>query len=386
VSSINEFFGIKPKAEIDVSGVHDAATAYVSLTAAQNENSKATEKNKNVNKPTGSTGSGTTAPTFTMNDLRKAKREYQKAIAELTRQADNEVVALTADHVKKIGDIMKSGANTLGEIVRSSQDRLRDAFKSVTQINAGEMFAQAGASITNFVAMLKDKLMASKRLAQDAADLAAAGYSQTFIEQIIAQGPEIGDQLTKQLMAATPEQAAEIQNLFGELNTSSLHAIDDVAKKITEQQGLATEELRDAYLQAQTELTDALQAENNAYASAMIDIQTKLTDAIAEQTHALRKAMRIAEREIGDSAARMIRHIRRLIGAASDTSISTLLDTTTVAPVTYGVTGAPTTSATYAGAPINVSISVTTNASADDIAAAVSNAIKYNLPYTVAGT
>ena len=392
VKSINEFFGIKPKAEIDVSGVHDAATAYVSLTEAQNANANAASKNAAANaaaakKTSSSTGggSGSTSPSFTIQDLKKAQRDYQKGIAELTRQADDEVVRLTADHAKKIGDIMKSGANTLGEIVRQSQDKLRDAFKNVTQINAGEMFVQAGASITNFVAMLKDKLTASKRLAQDAANLAAAGYSQTFIEQIIAQGPEVGDQLTKQLLAATPEQAAQIQSLFSDVNSESLHAVDDVAKKITEQQGLATEELRDAYLKAQTELTTALQAENDAYATAMVDVQTKLTDAIQAQTDTLKKAMRTAEKEIGDSAKRIIKHLRTLIGAASGTDLSTMIDTTTPAPTTYGVTGTPTSSVTYQGAPINISISVSTNATADDIAAAVSNAIKYNLPYTVAG-
>jgi len=392
LTNLMDFFGIKPKAEIDVSGVHDAATAYVSLTEAQNANASAASKNASANaaaakKTSSSTGggSGSTTPSFTIQDLKKAQRDYQKGIAELTRQADDEVVRLTADHAKKIGDIMKSGANTLGEIVRQSQDKLRDAFKNVTQINAGEMFIQASASITNFVAMLKDKLTASKRLAQDAANLAAAGYSQTFIEQIIAQGSEVGDQLTKQLLAATPEQAAQIQSLFSDVNSESLHAVDDVAKKITEQQGLATEELRDAYLKAQTELTTALQAENDAYATAMVDVQTKLTNAIQAQTDTLKKAMRTAEKEIGDSASRILKHLRSLIGAASSTDLSAVIDTTTPAPTTYGVTGTPTSSVTYQGAPINVSISVSTNATADDIAAAVSNAIKYNLPYTVAG-
>jgi hypothetical protein len=413
IDGLADLMGLKPKVEIDASSVHDAHSAYLAVTEAQKENAQfaAVKPPKTPKADTGTGGGDTETPQqraqAALKQMMGIEKNYRRSVAALTKQSNDDMAQLTAEHQKKIGDIMREGIQTLTDIVRDSQNRLRDAFKNVTQIDAGNMFIQAGASITNFVAMLKDKLTATKRLAQNAADLAAAGYSQTFIEQIISQGPDIGSELSKQLLAATPEQATQIQLLFGQVDEASLHAVDEVAMKITEQQGLATEELRIAYANAQAELTAALMAENETYSAAMIDLTTRfnesmlalddsrdkalrksiraLNDALGTNAKNLNAAMRVAEREMGDSAERMIARIRGLLATSTQAEQNAILGTGTMAPVASIASATASAPAATVSSPINISIAVSTNASPDDIAMAVSNAIKYNLPYTVAG-
>jgi phage-related protein len=416
LTNLMDFFGIKPKAEIDVTGVHDAIGAYTALTDAQNKNAGvggyAAPKTPNVAASSGGGGSGSTSMTpaqrvaEALKNIKKLEQQYNKNVQEITKQRNDDLAKLEKDHQSKIQQIMSDGSKTLADIVLSSQKRLRDAFASVTSIDAGSMFVNAGASISNFVMMLKDKLMSTRTLADDAAKLAGAGYSQTFIEQIIAQGPDVGDQLAKQLLAATPEQAAQIQSLFGTIETESLHSVDTVAANITKTSGLATEELRNAYATAQGELVTALKSENDAYAQSVIDVtkmfddaMTSLEDqrnkamkksikeinnALGENAKTLNAAMRNAEREMGASAGRMVDTIRRLLNAASESERAAILGSTTATLTDYSVSGV--SSPSTPSAPVTINISVATNATAEDIAAAVSNAIKYNLPYTVTGS
>ncbi len=338
-----------------------------------------------------------------LNVMLEATKKYTQGIKVALKERNEALATLDKEHADKIVQIQKDGANRLADIVKQSQDRLRQAFASVTNFDAGQMFVNAGANISNFVEILKDKLSAGKRLAQDAADLAAMGYSQTFIEQIVSQGPLIAGELTKQLKMATPEQALEVQSLFKDLGTLQDTGVDTLAKKIYDTSGLATTELKNAYVTAQTELVTALAAENAAYGKSATEIQTKFEDAVTKLTNtrnnAISKSLTALNDALGTSAKSMkdaltlvndgigqtVDSVSSKIGSiTSDTTkANTLISSAQALPYGTATVGStPVTPVVSGGTTINTEVNVSTNATPQDISQAVVNNIKFNLPIT----
>ena len=337
-----------------------------------------------------------------------AEKKYTQGLKDALKERDNALVTLTEEHLNKIAEIQKDGATKLADIVKQSQDRLKSAFANVTNFDAGQMFLNAGASISNFVTMLKDKLASGRKLAEDAASLAGAGYSQTFIEQIMAQGPMMAGELTKQLLQGSPQQASEIQGLFADLGSLQTHGVDKLATDIYNKSGLATEELKTAYVTAQGELATALDAENKAYAKSAEDLQVKfedsvaklavarnnaiskslnaLNDALGTNAKSLSAALKIVDNALGTTSSKVATQIDQIIAAGK--SATTLVNnnqdlpilTSSVTPTTPGITGSTNSTA------INTSVNVSTNATPSDIGTAVVNNIKFNLPFTVGAT
>jgi biopolymer transport protein ExbD len=338
-----------------------------------------------------------------LNVMLEATKKYTQGIRVALKERNEALATLDREHADKIVQIQKDGSAKLADIVKQSQDRLRSAFASVTNFDAGQMFINAGANISNFVTILKDKLMAGKKLAEDAAKLTAMGYSQTFVEQIISQGPMIAGELTKQLLEATPDQALEVQSLFKDLGTLQDTGVDTLAKKIYDTSGLATTELKNAYVTAQTELVTALAAENEAYGQSAIDIQTKFEDAVAKLTttrnNAISKSLTALNDALGTSAKSMkdaLAIINDGIGATStavDQKITQInADTLKANNIVNGPNGlsydygrfaygsTTPTPVVSGGTTINTEVNVSTNATPQDISQAVVNNIKFNLP------
>jgi len=303
----------------------------------------------------GGGGGGAKAET-TAQKVQKIMRTYRQGVVKETKELNDNLAKLQAEHTSKIAEITKSGQEKLSGIVQSSMDLLRNAFADVTKIDAGNMFISAGANVTAFISMLRDKLTGAKRLAQDAAALAGAGYSQEFIDSIVAQGPLIGDQLTQQLLAAGPEQAQLVQDLFAQVQTESAHGVDSLAREIYNKSGLATEQLKNAYVTAQSELVTALKDENDAYATSTAQLQTKYEAAMAK----LKTTRMNALKDLGLSGT----------GAIVTPPVTPTLTST---PTPTAVTVTPTTV-------INTNVVAQTHATPEQIATAITNGIKFGTP------
>ena len=337
-----------------------------------------------------------------------AEKKYTQGLRAALKERNDALNTLTEEHANKIAEIQKDGAAKLADIVKQSQDRLKSAFASVTSFDAGQMFLNAGASISNFISMMKEKLISGRKLAEDAAALAGAGYSQTFIEQIMAQGPMMAGELTKQLLKGSPEQAAEIQGLFSDLGSLQTTGVDKLATDIYNQSGLATEELKAAYTTAQGELVTALNAENNAYAKSAEDLQVKfedsvaklavtrnnaiakslsaLNDALGTNAKSLSAALKIVDSALGSTSSKVAGQIDQII-ATGKTASSLITNNQDLPVLTSSVTPTMTTpTATSNSTNINTPVYVTTNATPSDIGTAVVNNIKFNLPFTVGAT
>lgn len=245
----------------------------------------------------------------------EARKRFAKAEIEIAKQYNDKVADLEKALQTKLTDIREAAdakrldlqqkaAEKQAGLVRQSMDRLRSAFASKTAFNLGEAMA-GGKSADQLLADLKSKLAAAKELQENAAALAGMGYSQTFIEQVVKNGPEAGNKIAEALKAASPDATKELQLLYGQVENISEHGLDTLAKTMNEGGKLATSELMEAYTQVSTdlknslavvdqEMKDSLADANAAYAKAMIEAKAerdaRMTEAMNQMTEAIAEA------------------------------------------------------------------------------------------------
>jgi phage-related protein len=344
----------------------------------------------------------------------EAYEKYNERIADITKKRDDDLAKTLSEHNKKIVDINKDFANRLNDIVKQSMNRLRDGFKSVAALDVGSVFGALvqGSDFSNVVSdemkngmrvavswwgqvaneggvggvvlALKKQLEGSKKLAENAASLAGAGFSQTFIEQVVGQGTDIGNQMAEELLNSNPETIKEVQALYAEMEKVSETGLDSVAQKIYEKNGLATTELKNMYTETQAQLTEALAAEADAYAVAVADIEKTFTEAFAQAQVDLNKALADAYQSLADSLVETKRKFVEEMAALNLTAAQEAANAKTITSLnkkivdTKAKTAAPTTTPTIA---TNVYVSGKAP-SAAEIAAANVQAIKFGVPIT----
>ncbi len=232
-------------------------------------------------------------------DSAKITAAYNDTVERLTKDRNEKMAALDKDHAANVASIQKDFANKMADIIQQSKDRLRSAFESVAAVDVGKTFADlANKNVTGLIGSLKSKLKAARDLVANAGSLASAGFSQTFIEQVVSQGPDAGNAMAKAILAATPESQAELQALFAESETTAAHGMDNLANTMYEKQGLATEALRNLYSQAEKDLVIALATEETLYKEKQVEIQTAFDEGMAAAKVTRDEAMAAAQQEL----------------------------------------------------------------------------------------
>ena len=151
-------------------------------------------------------------------DLRKnfneamadAEKTYKERVLDINKTYDAKEIDLLKTKNAKLDDLqaaaetkrtelIKSAAEKRQSIIQQSIDRLRDAFSSKTGFDIADAFGAGATTGKALISKLQDNLKSAKELQANAGKLAAAGYSQTFIEQIVKQGPEVGNQIAQAL-------------------------------------------------------------------------------------------------------------------------------------------------------------------------------------------
>ena len=159
----------------------------------------------------------------------KAKNtaEAQAAADKAQAAADKAKVEAAKLRAKTIHDnavqAEKALADKLKSIVTNSLQSLRDAFTQATQVDIGSMFnsmqQQGETSADSLLASLKTRLAQIQQLARDTAALAGAGFSELFIQQVVAQGPEMGDQLAQSILTASSTTQSDLKSTFAAANS-----------------------------------------------------------------------------------------------------------------------------------------------------------------------
>jgi hypothetical protein len=304
----------------------------------------------------------------------KALRDTQKAITDANNDYNKAVEAAN----NKYGSLIKQYADEMQGIIQTSMNRLRDAFKNAVEVNVGSIFkglVDAGKATTDdLLGALKARLESAKALADNAAALAGAGFSQTFIEQVVAEGPDLGNQLAETLKNATPESQKELQELFNKTQVLSNTGMDKLSAELYTKTGLATDELKGLYDAANANM---LQAQKDL-AKALLDAANILNDSLTKIQDDFEKTL-----EAMSAAAK--KHAAAI--AATMAQIAAGKKTATTAGATSG--------SSFSAADIalmdkqeeqkfrnqfNITNNVATNASPNLISDATISAIKYGIP------
>ena len=231
--------------------------------------------------------------------------DYSEAISKATDRRDNSMAAALSDYNRGIVDTNAQFARDQEAIIQKSMDRLRDGFKSAVSVNVASIFdsnAIAG-SVDGLVETLKDKLAGSKNLLNNAAKLTSAGFSQTFVEQVVGAGTELGNELANSVLNATPETVEELKSLFGAIETTSETGMDALSQTIFDKTGLATTALQGLYDQTFIDLANSLTDQKAAYIDQQDAIQTQFNNSIADAEVTRTGAMADANAALQESIA-----------------------------------------------------------------------------------
>ena len=228
-------------------------------------------------------------------DINKKFTDTQK---ELTTRRNDALEELEESNAEKIADIKKQGAAKLQAIIQQSIDELRQAFQKGTEFKVGDIFkglVESGkASADELAKVMRERLEAIKKLAQNASALASKGFSQGFIQEVVSSGPELGNQLAESILTASDSSITELQALYKDLETTSNTGLDALAISMNQGANLATAELTKAYKQAQADTAQALAEQNTNYleqqAKITADFAKNLAKAKTEQAEALAEA------------------------------------------------------------------------------------------------
>jgi len=355
--------------------------------------------------------------------IAKAQTTFNDTMGKLNKQKADDLAKLSLDNTNKIAEITKAGNEKLLSIVKSSIDRLRNAFAQGTSFSVGDIFKgliEAGkATVEELLANMKARLAGMKSLAQKASALAGAGFSQTFIEQVVSQGPEIGGQLADSILNAGPDAIKELQTIYGDMENTTNTGLNALAQTMNAGGKLATSELNEAYAQAKIDMANFLTQQQNDYAVAQADISKKFNEqmaeaektrdtaiadaqkemaiALAEAQKQMAEAQAAARKELNDSLTAIEKDFKEKLGSINNSTNSTTaainamvaalnaaralaaqpMPTPTYSTPVYsggagGAGGSSLSSST------NVTVNQTTNASPQSTATAVVNAIKFS--------
>ena len=225
-------------------------------------------------------------------------KKFAETEKELTTRRNDALEELEESNAEKIADIKKQGAAKLQAIIQQSIDELRQAFQKGTEFKVGDIFkglVESGkASADELAKVMRERLEAIKKLAQNASALASKGFSQGFIQEVVSSGPELGNQLAESILTASDSSITELQALYKDLETTSNTGLDALAISMNQGANLATAELTKAYKQAQADTAQALAEQNANYleqqAKITADFAKNLAKAKTEQAEALAEA------------------------------------------------------------------------------------------------
>jgi len=275
-----------------------------------------------------------------------ARSAYAKTIADIESDYASKTMDIQADYQKQISDLQGNAANARIEaqksaaekeksIMQQSIDRLRNAFASGLKFDLKVGFEKGG--VEGIIDDFKKKLQAAKQLQENAAKLAGAGYSQTFIEQIVANGPEMGNQMAEALLKANPETQAELKQLFLDSENVSENGLNSLAETMNAGGNLATKQLRDAYKQVAVDLKDALQKidsdlqrglteANQSYMRRMQEAAEERMRRMAEAQEKLNEALKEAQDRLNEALAEADKNLKDAQGDAKKTLDEGLAD------------------------------------------------------------
>lgn len=342
----------------------------------------------------------------------KITEDFGKKETALTKKYNEEQAKIRADFTERSLKLKTDATKKEQEIVQKSIDQLRNAFAAGTSFSLTDAF-KTDKSTGGLIAQLKNRLTGAKNLQKNAAALAGKGYTQGFIEEVVKNGPEVGNEMAEAILSASEEATKELQLLYGEVNDISLNGLNTLAKTMNSGGKLATQALMDEFTAVGVELKDALAVVNTELAASLAEstaqytedlktLSSELADALAEEQKSyqdtINKINESTKEKLDDLKAQLLDTINTLKQLkATQEQIATAQAVPYTAPSTplyqYNSLGQTVTTPFDTGAGGKPSVTTTinqnftsTSVNAQAVTTATMSAVKYGAAVTVASS
>jgi len=307
----------------EINGVIDSVGGFFEKTASKvegftkkleamkktaDETKKKAPKTKDATTDVAGDVSGATSTVKqTLTDIANLQITYREEAKKAYAAFDNTIMDATVKRLKDENDIKaqfnadklaldKDYAQKYQDIINQSIDEMRNAFSQATAGDVGSLFSnllggQNQANITNLIGQFKTKIQGAQTLIADAGKLQGLGFSQQFIDQVIAQGTNTGHLLAQAIETSSPETISQLQSVYTQLDTVSSHGIDALATTMNDGVNFANEKLKNSYLKTQTDYQDALKKLNETTSAKMTDAQNAYNEAVRNAHQTLATAL-----------------------------------------------------------------------------------------------
>lgn len=323
---------------------------------------------------------------------------YQDAVETATTAYNDNIEKANQTHQDNIISINQAAVDKQKAIIQQSIDAMTNGFASVTKFDLANSFSGTGTT-TGLISSMQNQLAQIVQLQKDAGDLAAKGYSQSFINQVIAQGPQVGDQMSQAILNATPQTASQIQSLYAQIDTASNTGLDTLATTMNDGTTFATTAMAQQYAQVAVDLQNSLADENSKYQDSLNAAQITFNNAMTSAGNARDLALQKAQQVLTDSLTSAQQAYDKSIQAISDSSMKALdaltakmaaaaaalakLGGATTPVPTSGYSAMPLLPATTANVGANIGI---IDANISSLGNAVGAGVTINAPITVDGS
>jgi len=265
--------------------------------------------------------------------LASAQKNYDDSYKKEIITHNDNVLKIQQDYEQKSIDITKNYIDKKASIVQTSIEVLTSAFANSANFDLGSLFSAsftnenkltttlfnqvkngvsatvswwgtiASTGVSGLLKDLTNKLNSAKTLSDNAAKLAAQGYSQTFIASIISQGSDIGNQMADAILSASPEAQGQLKDLYAQIQTVSETGVTALAKQMNSGAKLATTALTSEYAQAGLDLQEALRDNSASLNKALTEENSKFNISLADSLNSLNEAKINAASTLKDSLA-----------------------------------------------------------------------------------
>lgn len=259
-------------------------------------------------------------------EIKKLISDQTEALQDAQSDYNKTVLKANTDHAQAVKKLQETYAAKLESIVQQSQNRLRAAYASAVQVSLQSLFERDETkSIDGLVKSLSDRLAASRNLLDRSAQLASAGFTQTFIEQVVGAGVETGNELAQAILDSTPETQKELRDLFRAIEDEAETGMDSLSEQIYEQQGLATRALQALYEQAGQDFQDSLVDQQNRLSEALVNAASAYYDQIVSIKDAFNDQINAMNGKLAGMED-AIENFRKKVGAAEDVALGDVGD------------------------------------------------------------
>lgn len=325
-------------------------------------------------------------------EMNKVISEARAKSVQIEKAYNIEIVDINKKYAAKSLEIAKQYADkalTLeveadvkrASIIQKSKDLLISAFRSATKLDLSDLMKDSDQTGASMITRLREKYRLITELQAKAGALASKGFSQTFIQDIISQGPLAGSAMADAILNSSPDAISEIKALYNKVQDVSEYGMTKLADQMYEGMGFATNELAKEYSQIAVDLQKALLENSSALTEALASNQKTLQDTLLAAQNSYNDAIDKLEKDtldkltsLQDKLKETAETLRKLSGA--NAAISTMANAP-AAPILAGTSQLGL--AQKAGTVINNTTNVSGVNLADPQATAntVSNAMRF---------